>query len=347
MRDERPSVSDPVAHRIAALAVLPVFFKLDGKRAVLAGGGEPSLWKAELLSAAGAHVEVFAESFAEGFRELAASPPNGQLVLKDRRWTPEDLRSAALAVGALSDDTEAAEFASAARAAGVPVNVVDRPAFCDFQFGAIVNRSPLVVGISTDGAAPVFGQAIRSLIEGLLPDSFKSWAEAARRLRRDSDRLGDSMEKKRRFWQRFTDFAIRNADRGPTPADLDQLMGDVAVEGRGHPVVIIEIGTGGAEALTLGAIRTLRGADHIFFDEDVPVAVTEFGRREARRYPVGAGRASSQAVIADMVTVAAQGGRLVRIRMRVVSDTGAEPDEVGVLRAAGLSVVVLPSGHAP
>ncbi|MBY0561281.1 MAG: siroheme synthase [Hyphomicrobium sp.] len=347
MQDERPSVSDPVAHRIAALAVLPVFFKLDGKRVVLAGGGEPSLWKAELLSAAGAHVEVFAERFAEGFRDLAASPPNGQLLLRDRRWRPEDLRSAALAVGALSDETEAAEFASAARAAGVPVNVVDRPAFCDFQFGAIVNRSPLVVGISTDGAAPVFGQAIRSLIEGLLPESFKSWAEAARALRRDSDRFGDTMEKKRRFWQRFTDFAIRNADRGPTPADLDQLMGDVAVEDRRYPVVIIEIGPGGAEGLTLGAVRTLRGADHIFFDDDVPVAVTEFARREARRYPVGERAQNAQTVIDNIVAASAQGGRVVRIRMRVALDTGAEPDEAEALRAAGLSVVVLPPGYAP
>jgi uroporphyrin-III C-methyltransferase / precorrin-2 dehydrogenase / sirohydrochlorin ferrochelatase len=347
MRDERPSVSDPVAHRIAALAILPVFFKLDGKRVVLAGGGEPSLWKAELLSAAGAHVEIFAESFAEGFRELAASPPHGRLVLKDRRWTPEDLRPAALAVGALSDDTEAAEFASAARAAGVPVNVVDRPAFCDFQFGAIVNRSPLVVGISTDGAAPVFGQAIRSLIEGLLPDSFRSWAEAARSLRRDSDQFGDTTEKKRRFWQRFTDFAIGNADREPTPADLDQLMSDVAVEGRAHPVVIIEIGRGGVEALTLGAIRTLRGADHILFDDDVPSAVTEFARREARRYPVAAKGQNSQTVIDHIVAATAQGGRVVRIRMRVVPESRAEPDEAESLRAAGLSVVVLPPGYAP
>ncbi|WP_245280047.1 NAD(P)-dependent oxidoreductase [Hyphomicrobium sp. 99] len=324
-----------------------MFFKLDGKRVVLAGGGEPSLWKAELLSAAGARVEVYSESFAEGFRELASSPPSGQLELKARRWTPEDLVSAAMAVGAFSDDGEAAQFASAARAAGVPVNVVDRPAFCDFQFGAIVNRSPLVVGISTDGAAPVFGQAIRSLIEGLLPVSFKRWAEAARSLRGEGDRLGDTMEKKRRFWQRFTDLALRNADRGPTSAELEQLTGDISEEATRHPVVIIDIGPGGAEALTLGAVRALRGADDIFFDEDVPAAVTEFARREARRYPIASGRENSQSVATDMVTAAAKGGRLVRIRTCVAPEASAEPDEAGALRAAGLSVVVLLPGHAP
>ena len=74
-------------------------------------------------------------------------------------------------------------FAAAARAVGVPVNVIDKPAFCDFAFGAIVNRSPLVIGISTDGAAPVFAQAIRAKLEALLPKGFADWAAAAARWR--------------------------------------------------------------------------------------------------------------------------------------------------------------------
>lgn len=343
MPDEKSSTANSKGHRISALAVLPVFFKLDGKRVVLAGGGEPSLWKAELLSAAGARVEVFSESFADGFRELASSPPNGRIDLKVRHWTPEDLTAAAMAVGAFSDNEEAAQFASAARAAGVPVNVVDRPAFCDFQFGAVVNRSPLVVGVSTDGAAPVFGQAIRSLIEGLLPESFKLWAEAARGLRGEGNRLGDTMEKKRRFWQRFTDLALRNSGRGPASAELAELMSEAPDKAARHPVVIIEIGPHGAEALTLGAIRVLRGADDIFFDEDVPASVTEFARREARRHPVSAG----QAVADEMMSAAARGGRLVRIRMSVWLGANEGPDEAAVLRAAGVPVVVVAPGHIP
>ena len=86
-------------------------------------------------------------------------------------------------IGAFEDDAEADAFAAAARAAGVPVNVIDKPAFCDFSFGAIVNRSPLVIGISTDGAAPVFAQAIRAKLEALLPQGFARWAAAAARWR--------------------------------------------------------------------------------------------------------------------------------------------------------------------
>lgn len=342
--DENSGSSSPPASRIAPLANLPVFFKLDGKRVVLAGGSEAALWKAELLAATGAQVDVFSEVFAEGFQELASAPPNGRIVLHRRRWTPKDLTSAVIAVGAISDEAEGAGFASAARASGVPVNVVDRPALCDFQFGAIVNRSPLVVGISTDGAAPVFGQAIRSLIEGLLPDSFRFWAEAARALRRDGERLGDAAGEKRRFWQRFADLAIRHSDRGPTDAELDQLIADIPQEADREPVVIIDIGAGGADALTLGVVRVLRSADDIFFDEGVPRAVTDFARREARRYPVAGDRPIA---LDGIVKAAAKGGRVVRIRMQPVRNGGGKIDEADRLRAAGISVVVVSPGHAP
>ena len=103
------------------------------------------------------------------------------------RGAREDLTGAAVAVGAFEDDASAAAFAAAARAAGVPVNVIDKPAFCDFSFGAIVNRSPLVIGISTDGAAPVFAQAIRAKLEALLPQGFAGWAAAAGRWRAQAE----------------------------------------------------------------------------------------------------------------------------------------------------------------
>ena len=120
----------------------------------------------------------------------------------------EDLKDAAIAIGAFEDDESAAAFASAARAAGVPVNVIDKPAFCDFSFGAIVNRSPLVIGISTDGAAPVFAQAIRAKLEALLPKGFADWAAAAARWRGALKLAGLSFAARRKFWQMFTAHAV-------------------------------------------------------------------------------------------------------------------------------------------
>ena len=117
---------------------------------------------------------------------------------------------AAIAIGAFEDDESAAAFAAAARAAGVPVNVIDKPAFCDFSFGAIVNRSPLVIGISTDGAAPVFAQAIRAKLEALLPQGFAAWAAAAARWRNAVKASGLSFAGRRKFWQLFTAHAVTN-----------------------------------------------------------------------------------------------------------------------------------------
>ena len=201
--------------RMDALAVLPVFFKLGGKRAVLAGGGEPAAWKAELLSAAGASVDVYAPEVSLEMRAVADAPPVGTITVHERRWAAEDLAGAAIAIGAITDDAEGAAFFEAARAAGVPVNIVDRPELCEFQFGSIVNRSPLVVAISTDGAAPVFGQAIRSRIEALLPQGFKRWAEAARRWRREGERLGRTIAERRRFWELFTERALNDSAKSP------------------------------------------------------------------------------------------------------------------------------------
>ena len=198
--------------RMSPLARLPAFFALAGKRAVVAGGGQAAAWKAELLSAAGAAVDVFAPHAGEDMRALATAPPDGAIILHQRAWNAADLSGAAIAVAECENDHEAARFAAAARAAGVPVNVIDRPAFCDFSFGAIVNRSPLVIGISTDGAAPVFGQAIRAKIEALIPKGFARWAEAARNWRPRVQALALSFRGRRNLWETFAARAVAAPD---------------------------------------------------------------------------------------------------------------------------------------
>ena len=165
--------------RMEPLARLPVFFALEDRRAMVAGGSAGAAWKAELLSAAGASVDVYAAAPSDELLAVAINPPRGEIVLHQRAWTEADMMGAAIAVGGFEDEVEAAGFAEAARRMGVPVNVIDKPEFCDFAFGAIVNRSPLVIGISTDGAAPVFGQAIRAKLEAMIPRGFARWAEAA------------------------------------------------------------------------------------------------------------------------------------------------------------------------
>ena len=248
------------AARMEPIAVLPVFFKLAGKRAVLAGGSLPAVWKAELLAASGAAVAIFAQDPCDELLALVADPPrSGTLTLIRRTWAPHDLAGASIAIGAIEEAEEAETFRQAARDHGVPVNVIDKPAFCDFQFGTIVSRSPLLMGISTDGAAPVFGQALRARIEALLPQSLKAWAEAARDWRPAVQALGLDFRRRRRFWEVFADRALASA-AGPAAADLeacrravDETGGSAAAE-----LLFVCAGPGDPDAVTLRAVRALQ-----------------------------------------------------------------------------------------
>src|ERR1700680_1024959 len=108
--------------RLDRLSRLPVFFALDGKRVVVAGGSAAAAWKLELMLAAGAVVDVYALAPSDELLQVAAGPPRGVVAIHRRAWTGNDFGGAALAVGAFDDDAAAGDFTAAARAAGVPVN---------------------------------------------------------------------------------------------------------------------------------------------------------------------------------------------------------------------------------
>ena len=345
--ERRPSQRCPP--RMEPLARLPVFLALDGKRAVVAGDGPAAAWKAELLAAAGAAVDVFAENPGEELCALPAQAPRGAIALHHRGWQAADLAGAAIAVGGFEDDGDAGRFAAAARARGVPVNVIDKPAYCDFSFGAVVNRSPLVIGISTDGAAPVFAQAIRGKLEAMLPRGFARWAEAARRWRTAVKASGLPFAARRRFWQLFTGFAVSHPDRAPAPSDLDALLAttrDQTSVAAAGAVTLVGAGPGDPELLTLRAVRALQSADVILIDDLVAPEILDFARREAKKMLVGKtgyGPSCRQGEInALMIALAKAGRRVVRLKGGDPMIFGRGGEEIAACRAAGIAVEVVP-----
>ena len=331
------------------LARLPVFLALAGKRALVAGHGAAVAWKAELLSAAGANVEVFAAHPCDEIRALATETPGGAIQLHRREWQATDFANAAVAVGGFADENEAQAFANAARAAGVPVNVIDKPTYCDFSFGTIVNRSPLVIGISTDGAAPIFAQAVRAKLEAMIPRGFARWAQAARRWRQAVRASDLSFAARRRFWQMFTAFAVADPDHEPAQADLDDLIArtrEQAAAAEAGSVTLVGAGPGDPELLTLRALRALQSADIILFDNLVAHEILDFARREAKKMLVGkTGYAAScrqDEINALMVALAKTGKRVVRLKGGDPLIFGRAGEEIAACRAAGISVEVVP-----
>ncbi len=331
--------------RIGRLARLPIFFTLENKRTLVAGGSQVAAWKAELLSAAGARVNIYATAASDEMRALVASPPRGPIAICERAWSAGDFAGAAIAVGDCADEVEAAAFAAAARATGVPVNVIDRPAFCDFSFGAIVNRSPLVIGISTDGAAPVFAQAIRARIEALIPKGFARWAEAAREWRPRVQARALPFRGRRTFWELFTRRAMSAPDALPNDADLNALLASPNAPTNGS-VVLVGTGPGDPELLTLRAVRALQSAEVILFDDRVSTDVLDFARREAKKMLVGkTGRPAScrqDDVNALMISLAKAGRRVVRLKGGDLMNSGLVEEEIAACRVAGIAVEVVP-----
>lgn len=338
--------------RVAPLATLPIFFDLSGKRVVLAGGSDAAAWKAELLAASGACVEVYAPSDAlsPGMAELLAAPRDvGRLLHHDRPWATDAFASAALAVGDCESEAEAKAFGCAARAAGVPHNVIDKPAFCAFRFGTIVNRSPLVIGIATDGAAPILGQAVRRRIETLLPPSLKDWAGLAAAIRSQViDRLSPGPAR-RSFWERFSDLALsgRSVERETAQGLLDRVETEAGVPAAsGGRVTLVGAGPGEAELLTLKAVRALQSADVILFDDLVSDEILELARREARRMLVGkrGGREScrQEDINATMVALAKAGKHVVRLKSGDVAVFGRAGEEIAELERHQIPVAIVP-----
>jgi uroporphyrin-III C-methyltransferase/precorrin-2 dehydrogenase/sirohydrochlorin ferrochelatase len=266
-----------------------------------------------------------------------------------RAWQDDDFTNAAIAVGGFETNEESARFAAAARAAGVPVNVIDKPAYCDFSFGSIVNRSPLVIGISTDGAAPIFGQAIRAKLEALIPFGFARWAEAARRWRAKLKLTDLSFAARRRFWQIFTAHAVLNAESEPLDTDFENFLEQTRAQNEAvnqGSVTLVGAGPGNPELLTLRAVRALQSADVILIDDLVAPEILDFARREAKKMLVGKtgnGPSCKQEEINSlMISLAKSGKRVVRLKGGDPMIFGRAGEEIAACRAEGIAIEVVP-----
>jgi uroporphyrin-III C-methyltransferase/precorrin-2 dehydrogenase/sirohydrochlorin ferrochelatase len=336
--------------RVEPLAKLPVFWALEAKRVVVAGGSDAAAWKAELLAACGAHVEIYSEALGDIFKALLARKPehaSAKLTHHPHHWHEAVLADAALAIADCEDETEARLFFNAAHAMGVPVNVIDKPAYCQFQFGSIVNRSPVIVAISTDGAAPILAQTIRRKIETLLPRSLKSWAELAQAVRGRINVLIDTASSRRLFWEKFADMTFEGSVDERTEDRLIHAAHRLKAAPRAtRRVTLVGAGPGDAELLTLKAVRALQAADVILFDDLVSDEVLELARREAKRMLVGkrGGRSScrQEDINAMMVKLAKSGKRVVRLKSGDPMIFGRTGEEIAHLDRENIPVDVIP-----
>jgi uroporphyrin-III C-methyltransferase/precorrin-2 dehydrogenase/sirohydrochlorin ferrochelatase len=229
---------------------LPVFLRLRGARVLLVGSGEAADAKARLIEGAGGIV-------------VADLP-------------------ARIAFVALDDATEAEAAATRLRAAGLLVNVVDRPRLCDFTVPAIVDRSPVIVAVGTGGASASLAKALRERFEALLPAGLGRLASAILAARAAVAVLAPTVDARRRLW----DAAL--APDGPLDPLAEVADPAAAIAALGQPddapsLTTIVLTSPDPDDLTLRQLRALNQADTIYHDAAVPAAILDRARRDAVR----------------------------------------------------------------
>lgn len=308
---------------------LPLFFDLVGRKVVVIGEGPKAELRVKLAQSAGADVQ-----------RLAAHSIG-----------PKDLQGAVAAFVATASEATDVSAQRLARAAGVPVNVADRPALCDFIMPAIVDRDGVVVAISTGGASPTLASVLRGRIEAALPERTGALARLAATFRSQVNALISDPARRRALFRRLVDgpasrLALAGDEAGARRAALGEL--DAA---RRHTVSagvahIVGAGPGDPDLLTLRAAQLLQEADAVLHDDLVPPAVLGRARRDAEVVSVGKrkGRPSwAQADIdAELVRRVRAGETVVRLKAGDPFVFGRGGEEVDALRAAGLPYTIVP-----
>jgi precorrin-2 dehydrogenase/sirohydrochlorin ferrochelatase len=201
----------------------PVFMRVAGRRCVVIGGGAVAERKVASLLAAGARVTVVSPRLTT---RLAAQVTQGAIEHLPRAYRQGDLASAWLAYAATNDDTLHATIAADADAAGVPLNVVDRPQWCDFIAPSVLTRGDLTVAVSTSGGSPALARRVREDLEHALGPEYARALTVLSRLRRHLQRQSLTSAERQRILTGLVASDLLEQLREPDRAAVDRLLAE-------------------------------------------------------------------------------------------------------------------------
>lgn len=326
---------------------LPLFHNLRGRLVLLVGGGDIALRKARLLTEAGARLRVVAPQIEPELTTLLEQQ-GGEGLLQD--YAPAHLEGAQLVIAATEDDALNAQISRDAQARSLPVNAVDAPEHCTVIFPAIVDRSPLVVAISSGGHAPVLARLTRARIETLFPHSWGRLAQLAQRFRAQVKAAFPVINQRRVFWEDVFQGDIAERVFAGRDAEAERLLIERLQQNKGQhyqgEVYLVGAGPGDPDLLTFRALRLMQQADVVLHDRLVPDTIIDLCRRDADRIYVGKQRADhavpQEQINQLLVRLAKEGKRVLRLKGGDPFIFGRGGEEIEELAASGIPFQVVP-----
>ena len=326
---------------------LPIFINIKQKPTLVVGGGDIALRKINLLLKAQAKVDCLSPLFCEDINNLFK---DGQITLINKSFEHTDIKDYSVIIAATDDSSVNSSISSIAHDKRIPVNVVDSPDLSSFIMPSIVDRSPVIIAVSSAGKAPVLARIIRAKLETVIPSAYGILAEIAGEYRqRIKDRFS-KIKDRRAFWEAtFSGVIAEKVFSGrisEAKDDIEKQLND-SVEMELGEVYLVGAGPGDPDLLTFKALRLIQQADVVLYDRLVSKGVMELVRRDSELIYVGkkggSDKSTRQSDINDqLVTLAKSGKRVCRLKGGDPFIFGRGGEEIESLSENGIPFQVVP-----
>lgn len=329
----------------ADMDYLPIFTKLENRPCLVVGGGDIALRKVSLLLKAGADVTVCAPQL---HASLLQKKKDKQIKIIQQDFAPDLLQGKWLVIAATNQNAVNQQVADAANALQLLVNVVDSPDLSSFIMPSIVDRSPIVVAISSGGKAPVLARLIRERLEALLPMHLGLLATIAGEFRYRVKEVIQNISLRRRYWEKiFGSGQLANLlQKGQTEKALELMESSLTEDVAGGDVALVGAGPGDPSLLTLKALQLMQQADVVLYDRLVSAEILDLVRRDAQLISVGKAAGNHEVVQSRtnqmLVEFARQGKKVVRLKGGDPFIFGRGGEELEELVDAGIAFQVVP-----
>jgi len=329
---------------------LPIFLSSRDKKVSVVGGGVAAARKIDILLRSNCAITVFADELIEELDDLASE---GTISHEQRNITKDDLCKSIAAFGASAKVEENVALSELAKECAVPVNIVDNPRLCDFIMPATVDRSPIIIAVSSSGTTPLLARLLRSRIETAIPAAYGRLAEFAGSYRDRVKSMVKDSKRRLRFWEVMTDGPVSEhilAGKDEEAIVLaDEMLAIAAKEDEFETqgeVYLVGAGPGDPDLLTFRALRLMQQTDVVLYDRLIGDGILDMVRRDAERIYVGKQKddhaVAQEDISALLVKLAKQGKRVLRLKGGDPFTFGRGGEEIEVLAEEKIAFQVVP-----
>ncbi|BCT88435.1 siroheme synthase CysG [Acinetobacter variabilis] len=326
--------------------IFPISLKLQQQPCLIVGGGHIAYRKAVLLQKAGAVISVVAPEIEASLLEIVQATSGQYVQAPFNSEIP--LRSYRLVIAATNDAGVNRQVFEDCEAENVLVNSVDDPPHCRFMVPAIIDRSPLIISVASNGTSPVLSRQIRTQLEATIPHGMGKLAEFSGKWRSAVKAKITNPDERRIFWEDLYASPLKEQVFNDNLAEADRLIEQALNEWQKPKgeVYLVGAGPGDPELLTLKALRLMQQADVVIYDRLVSAPIMDLCRRDAEKIYVGKARSNhavpQEGINALLVKYASEGKRVCRLKGGDPFIFGRGGEEIEELFAAGVAFQVVP-----